>query len=92
MKNKKLVKMFNLILKMKKTILLFLIVVINEPICITSNIKLNTFRICAFVLKLISLSLVCVCLFHKKKKKKWVIVLHYLRECVMCSITCLTLP
>ena len=70
MKNKKLVKMFNLILKMKKTILLFLIVVINEPICITSNIKLNTFRICAFVLKLISLSLVCVCLFLKKKKKK----------------------
>ena len=91
MKNKKLVKMFNLILKMKKTILLFLIVVINEPICITSNIKLNTFRICAFVLKLISLSLVGVCVYFSKKKE-WVIVLHYLRKCVMCSITFPTLP
>ena len=70
MKNKKLVKMFNLILKMKKTILLFLIVVINELICITSNIKLNTFKICAFILELISISLVCVCVYFSKKKKK----------------------
>ena len=36
----------------------------------------------------------CVCVFvsQKKKKKKKVVVPHYLKECVVCSITCLTLP
>ena len=40
---------------------------------------------CAFVLEPLSLSLVCVCLFLKKKI--WVIVPYYLRECVVCNIT-----
>ena len=39
--DKKLVKMFNLTLKMKETILFFLIVVINGLICIDSNIRLD---------------------------------------------------
>ena len=39
----------------------------------------------------LTLSLVCVCLFLKKKKKEWIIVPHYLRKCVMCSIICPTL-
>ena len=37
--------MYNPTLKMRETILFFLIVVINELICIGSNIKLDTFRI-----------------------------------------------
>ena len=38
------------------------------------------------------LSLLYVCLFLQKKKKKRVIVSYYLRECVVCSITYLTIP
>ena len=30
--------------------------------------------------------------FLKKERKEWVIVSHYLRKCVVCSITCPTLP
>ena len=43
--DKKLVKMFNFMLKMRETILFFLIVVTNGLICIGANIKLDTFRI-----------------------------------------------
>ena len=42
MENKELVKMFNLTLKKRMTILLFLIVVINRLIYIDSGIELNT--------------------------------------------------
>ena len=42
MEDEKLVKMFNLTLKMRETMLFFLIVVINELICIDSNIGLDT--------------------------------------------------
>ena len=42
MENKELVKMFNLTLKKRMTILLFLIVVINRLIYIDSGIGLNT--------------------------------------------------
>ena len=42
MEDGKLVKMFNLTLKMRETMLFFLIVVINELICIDSNIGLDT--------------------------------------------------
>ena len=42
MEDEKLVKMFNLILKMRKTILFFLIVVINELIWIDLDIGLDT--------------------------------------------------
>ena len=41
MEDKELVKMFNLTLKMRETILLFLIVVVNGQICIDSNIRLD---------------------------------------------------
>ena len=34
----------------------------------------------------------CVCVFVSQKKKEWIIVSHCLRECIVCSITCLTLP
>ena len=44
---------------------------------------------CAFVLE--SIFLIHVCVFVSKKKKR-VIVPHYLRECVVYSITCPTLP
>ena len=37
--------MFNPTLKIRETILLFLIVVINVLICIGANIKLDTFKI-----------------------------------------------
>ena len=40
--DKELVKMFNPTLKMRETMLFFLIVVINELICIDSNIGLDT--------------------------------------------------
>ena len=43
MENKKLVKMFNLTLKKRETILFFLIVVINGLICIDSDIGLEHF-------------------------------------------------
>ena len=42
LEDEKLVKMFNPTLKMKETMLFFLIVVINELICIDSNIGLDT--------------------------------------------------
>ena len=43
MEDEKLVKMFNSTLKMRETMLFFLIVVINELICIDSNIGLDTY-------------------------------------------------
>ena len=43
MKDKELVKIFNPTLKMKKTLLLFLSVDINELKCIGANIGLDTF-------------------------------------------------
>ena len=45
MEDKKLVKMFNLTLKRRKTILFFLIVIINRLICIRANCGPDTFRI-----------------------------------------------
>jgi len=45
MKNKELMKIFNSILKMKGTILFFLIVMINRLICIGAKIGLDTFGI-----------------------------------------------
>ena len=42
MEDEELVKMVNLILKMRKTILFLLIVVINGLKCIVSDIGLNT--------------------------------------------------
>ena len=42
MEDEELVKMFNFILKMRETILFFLIVVINGLIWIDSNIELDT--------------------------------------------------
>ena len=42
MKDKELVKIFNFTLKMKETILLFLIVVINGLICLDPDIELDT--------------------------------------------------
>ena len=42
---------------------------------------------CAFVLEPLFLSLVCVCVCLFLKKKIWVIVPYYLKECVVCSIT-----
>ena len=42
MEDEKLVKMFNPILKMRETILFFLIVVINGVKCIVSDIRLDT--------------------------------------------------
>ena len=42
MKDEELVKLFNPTLKMRQTILLFLIVVISELIWIDSDIRLNT--------------------------------------------------
>ena len=42
MEDKELVKMFNLTLKRKETILFFLTVVINGLICINLDIRLNT--------------------------------------------------
>ena len=42
MEDEELVKIFNLTLKMRETILFFLIMVINGLICIDSNIRLNT--------------------------------------------------
>ena len=42
MEDEKLVKIFNSTLKMRETMLFFLIVVINELICIDSNIGLDT--------------------------------------------------
>ena len=44
MEDKELVKMFNLILKRRETLLLFLIIVINRLICIGAYFKLDTFR------------------------------------------------
>ena len=46
---------------------------------------------CVFILKSLFLSSVCVFVSHKKKKKR-IIVSHCLRECVVCSITCFTIP
>ena len=43
MEDEELVKMFNPTLKMRKTILFFLIVVINGLICIYSDIGLDTY-------------------------------------------------
>ena len=44
MEDEDLVKMFNLTLKMRETILSFLIMVINGLICIEANIWLDTFK------------------------------------------------
>ena len=44
-KDNELVKRFNPTLKMRETILFFLIVMINGPIRIGANIELDTFRI-----------------------------------------------
>ena len=45
MEDKKLVKMFNLTLKRRETIIFFLIVIINRLICIGANCGPDTFRI-----------------------------------------------
>ena len=53
MKDEKLVKMFNLTLKKRHTILFYLIVVINGLIWIDSDIELNTFDYSTWWLALI---------------------------------------
>ena len=54
MKDEKLVKMFNLTLKKRHTILFYLIVVINGLIWIDSDIELDTFDYSTWWLALIS--------------------------------------
>ena len=60
---------------------LFLIIYLSKKdLCMLEPLSLSLSLVCVYM---------CVCF---SKKKKGVIVTRYLRECIVCSITCPTFP